>query len=100
MGSLTVKESPGCDLGTFATCAFCAGDLPLEERSAVVSCVSQGSANRALWESLQAERFTHKLPFFDPANHFGALCALRALGLEGCRELLKLHTGAASDLES
>jgi hypothetical protein len=83
-----------------ASCAIHAGTVILEEIALVCSSVALGGANLDLWESLQQQRASHRLPFFDPASHMGPLAALRDLGIDGCQKVLDLHAGTATQLPS
>lgn len=96
------REVPGCGVAAFAARAFAGGEVVLRERALLVSAVSSlDGRNRQLWEALVSLDRSRRLPAFEPAGHLGALCALRDLGVEVCRQrLLTKCIGPVEELPS
>lgn len=87
---IVMAEVPSCGVAAFAARSFSPGEVVLQERALVASTVAaqDGGQNRNLWQFLVRQECSRRLSAFEPSGHLGAICALRDLGVAGCRQRL------------
>eukprot|EP00927_Polykrikos_kofoidii_P057772 TRINITY_DN51960_c0_g1_i1.p1 TRINITY_DN51960_c0_g1~~TRINITY_DN51960_c0_g1_i1.p1 ORF type:complete len:417 (+),score=60.50 TRINITY_DN51960_c0_g1_i1:59-1252(+) len=101
--NLVMQETSCRGVAAFAARDLGIGETVIEECAVMTStmalsqihCRAQHDANLQLWNALVDVGRSRRVSLFDPAEHIGALVALRDLGPRGCRQ--KMLTKCCDD---